>query len=448
MAAMMMTPDDLQRFVLSDPLARDLAEIAQAHCRPMALVGGCVRDWLLGREPLDWDVVVPGDPTPLAKALLQRRPGAIVTLDADFGVVRTPLRSGVSVDFTRQQGDTLEIDLGRRDLALNALALRLDTGELVDPTGGMEDMELQRIRAVSRRNLEDDPLRLLRVYRFASTLAWRVEDTTHAWVEELAPMIAKPAGERILAELAKLLDGPAGPHALAEAYHAGLLASLFPEVAKRPTGLAQALRLYRGMVGDLQEMGEGPDEARTIEVFARPLAGDRTARVATYLAALLLPAAADEGAVAAVTERLKLSAKERSWIDHTVQGAIEAQSVIELEGREATVALHRFVRDRQAAAHGAALLALEVPPADDYATARRWVDWHHAFQRFYWAWMDERAVTPRLLSGGDLQKDLGLTPGPAFSAILDGVEEARTLGDVRTREEALAWAARKIAERE
>jgi tRNA nucleotidyltransferase/poly(A) polymerase len=450
MAGFDKTPEELTQFVLSDPLCRDLAAIAAEHGRPMALVGGCVRDWLLGREPLDWDVVVPGDPTPLARALLQRHPGALVTLDADFGVVRTPLRNGVSVDFTRQQGDTLEEDLQRRDLAVNALALRLDDGALVDPTRGLDDMELQRIRAVSKRNLEDDPLRLLRVFRFASTLGWRVEDLTREWVEALAPRIVEPAGERILAELVKLLDGPCAASALAEAYHAGLLAAMIPELAESPTGLGRGIGMFRAIECDMIEMREevDPAEARTLDLLAKPLAGDRPARVAVFMAALLYPLAGDADAIAEVCERWKLSAKERHWITQAIAGASAAPVLKAASGREAATLHHRFVKELKEVSHAAALLGLESTAWDSHEGSADWVRWHQAFQRFYWAWVDARAAEPRLLSGNDLQRELGQTPGPHFAPILDAIDEARTLGDISSREEALAWAARMLAERE
>lgn len=444
------TPAELQAFVMADPLCRELAAIAERHGRPMALVGGCVRDWLLGREPLDWDVVVPGDPTPLARDLVQGRKGALVTLDAEFGVVRTPLKNGVSVDFTRQQGERLEDDLKRRDLALNALAIRLEDGVLVDPNNGLEDLELQRIRAISRANLDDDPLRLLRIFRFAGTLGWRVEDQTRAWIEELAAKIAEPAGERILAELAKLVDGHYAYAAMAEAYHAGLLAALLPELARTTTGLGRGIGMYRAVECDLLEMADGgdPTEARTLELFNKPLAADRPARIATYLSALLSPLAGDEAAIAGVCERWKLSTKERDWIAKAIARAAEAAASKSLEGREQVRAFYRLIRDLGPVSQGAALLGLEITAWESQDDPAGWVRWHGEFQRFYWHWHDLHEAEPRLLSGNDLQQKLGLQPGPLFAPILEGVEEARALGDIGTREEALAWAARMIAERE
>ncbi|MFP5502649.1 MAG: hypothetical protein ACLGIN_09170, partial [Candidatus Sericytochromatia bacterium] len=89
------TPDDLQAFVLADPLCRDLAALARAHGRSIALVGGWVRDWLLGRPALDWDLVISGDPAPVVADYANRIKGPVVVLDAEMGVYRTRLKSGL-----------------------------------------------------------------------------------------------------------------------------------------------------------------------------------------------------------------------------------------------------------------------------------------------------------------------------------------------------------------
>src|SRR5687768_16522924 len=94
------TPEALRAFVLADPLCRRLAALAAAHDRPIALVGGWVRDWLLGRPAPDWDLVVPGDPRPLVRALADEEGGGpLVPLDETFGIFRTRLRDGLMLDF-------------------------------------------------------------------------------------------------------------------------------------------------------------------------------------------------------------------------------------------------------------------------------------------------------------------------------------------------------------
>ena len=138
-----------------------------------ALVGGAVRDGLLGRlehQP-DLDVVVPGDALALARQLARAHGGSCVVLDAERSIARLVLR-GWTLDLARQEGSTLEADLGRRDFTINAIALPLPaTGAaaaaLVDPTGGLTHLQRRQLVAVSEANLLADPLRLLRGIRLA-----------------------------------------------------------------------------------------------------------------------------------------------------------------------------------------------------------------------------------------------------------------------------------------
>lgn len=193
--------------------------------RGTALVGGAVRDGLLGRlgpQP-DLDLVVPGDAITLCNRLSRRHGGSVVVLDAERSIARLVLR-GWSLDLARQVGDDLESDLWRRDFRVNALALPLVPGsELLDPTGGLEDLVVGELVAVREANLLDDPLRLLRGVRLAAELGFRLEPRTRGWIERHHDHISQVAPERVLQELEKLAQAPSGGMGLAEALSYGLL---------------------------------------------------------------------------------------------------------------------------------------------------------------------------------------------------------------------------------
>jgi len=196
-----------------------------------ALVGGAVRDGLLGRlehQP-DLDVVVPGDALALARQLAKAHGGSCVVLDAERSIARLVLR-GWTLDLARQEGSTLEADLGRRDFTINAIALPLPaTGAaaaaLVDPTGGLTHLQRRQLVAVSEANLLADPLRLLRGIRLACCLNFELEPTSRSWIERHASQLAQVAGERVLAELEKLATDPCGETGLGLALKCGLLRS-------------------------------------------------------------------------------------------------------------------------------------------------------------------------------------------------------------------------------
>jgi tRNA nucleotidyltransferase/poly(A) polymerase len=169
------------------------------------IVGGAVRDELLGRELVDLDIAV-RDPERAARAFAKRSSGAPFPLSERFGAWRVALEDGRTVDFTPLPG-SVEDDLATRDFTLNAIARPLAGGGAVDPFGGEEDLGAGRLRAVGDSVFEDDPLRLLRAVRLEDELDLRLDEDTERLVREQAALVTRPAGERILAELRRLSAG-------------------------------------------------------------------------------------------------------------------------------------------------------------------------------------------------------------------------------------------------
>jgi tRNA nucleotidyltransferase/poly(A) polymerase len=169
------------------------------------VVGGAVRDELLGRELIDLDIAV-RDPKKAARAYSKRSGGAPFPLSERHGAWRVALDGGQTVDFTPLPA-TIEDDLATRDFTINAIARPLEGGEPVDPFTGLEDLKAGRLRAVRHSVFEDDPLRLLRAVRLEDELDVRLDEESERLVRERASLVARPAGERILAELRRLSTG-------------------------------------------------------------------------------------------------------------------------------------------------------------------------------------------------------------------------------------------------
>jgi len=169
------------------------------------VVGGAVRDELLGRELVDLDIAV-REPRRAARAYAARSGGAPFPLSERHGAWRVALDDGRTVDFTPLPG-SIEEDLATRDFSINAIARPLGDGEPVDPFGGRIDLEDRRLRAVGESVFRDDPLRLLRAVRLEDELDLRLDDETETLVREHADLVGEPAGERILAELRRLSAG-------------------------------------------------------------------------------------------------------------------------------------------------------------------------------------------------------------------------------------------------
>jgi Poly A polymerase head domain len=170
------------------------------------LVGGAVRDELLGRQIVDVDVATP-DPEVAARIYAGLSKGAVFPLSEKHGAWRVAFKDGTTVDFTPLVG-TIEDDLGTRDFTINAIAQPVAGGDYVDPLGGRADIESRTLRAVSESVFEDDPLRLLRAVRLEDELGFALDEPTEELVRRHAGLVGDPAGERIVGELERL--SPAG----------------------------------------------------------------------------------------------------------------------------------------------------------------------------------------------------------------------------------------------
>jgi hypothetical protein len=166
------------------------------------VVGGAVRDELLGRPIVDLDVAC-RDPRRAARAYGRRVGGAVFSLSDRHGAWRVALADGRTVDFTPLL-DGIETDLRTRDFTVNAIARPVGRREYVDPLGGRSDLDARSLRAVSATVFDDDPLRLLRAVRLEDELGVRLDEETEALVRRRAALVTFPAGERILAELVRL----------------------------------------------------------------------------------------------------------------------------------------------------------------------------------------------------------------------------------------------------
>lgn len=193
---------------------------------PAWVVGGAVRDELLGREIVDTDVAC-SSPELAARLYSRLAGGAVFPLSERHGAWRVAFRTGPTVDFTPLHGETIEDDLATRDFTVNAMARPLEGGALVDPLEGEPDLESRRLRAVTRGIFEDDPLRLLRAVRLEDELGFRLDEETERLLRAAAGRAPDAAGERILGELERL-----SPDGFRRAGELGLLEPLGGSLAR------------------------------------------------------------------------------------------------------------------------------------------------------------------------------------------------------------------------
>lgn len=197
---------------------------------PAYLVGGAVRDALLGRrrEYLDLDFVVPKQSVETAQQIATHYQAGFVILDQKRAIARVVFPQG-TLDFAQMEGQTIEEDLQRRDFTINAIAYNPSTAEIIDPLQGCLDLEKHLIRMVSALNLQADPLRLLRAYRQSAQLGFEIDPTTQATIKSLAPSLSRVTAERVQMELGYLLLHPQGTKQLQKVIQQGLVATWLPE---------------------------------------------------------------------------------------------------------------------------------------------------------------------------------------------------------------------------
>lgn len=434
-------------------------------------VGGYVRDRLLGRPAFDLDLVVPTDPEPLGRDLARMWGGHCVVLDAGHGIVRVALGAGRNVDLARFQAPRLEDDLRLRDLALNAIALPLVVAgaiaplEPIDPTGGCSDLEKRVVRAIAAENLLADPVRFLRIFRFAAQLDFAIEDRTLEWAEMYRRRILEAPAERTSAEFFKIVGLKASFRWIERLFGVGYLDILFPElpmlrrVPPEPgeclDGVALGLEAYRRLE-DLLADPEAvfPRQAPRLGATLHAAMGqDLTREQLLKLAALLhavgkpfvmthepdgrrdFPEHVPESArrLETIARRLKLSARARVELGLLAKAQ---QLPWELDPAD-PVDCYRLFQVTGASTWAAVLLAWALRAAHGHAVpTEHLASFVEAYLRPDRAWVDP----PRWLDGRALMQALSLPAGPQVGQLLEALLVAQLRGEIHSRDEALAWA--------
>lgn len=182
-------------------------DIFHEQCGPagMYLVGGSLRDCLLGKSPKDYDLVVRHDPQKTARRIAGRVHSRPVTLGKDRKRIIRVVAKGYTIDIASLHGHSIEENLRGRDFTINAMAYDMASHRIIDISHGLQDLENKRIRMVSGQVFRSDPVRLLRAFRLAAVLGFDIDPATSATIVENALHIKRAAGERIKAELMQIL---------------------------------------------------------------------------------------------------------------------------------------------------------------------------------------------------------------------------------------------------
>ncbi len=431
------------------------------------LVGGTVRDLLLDRPPVDCDVAVAGDPVAYAKALLRLRPGRLVFMGRPGQAVVRVVTPGRVFDVCGLNGARIEEDLLQRDFSINAMAVSLSSGRLIDPAGGAADLAAGTVRMVSRPVFTHDPARLLRAYRVAAQLGFHIAAATAAAIAQDAPHLVRAAPERLREEWFKLLACPGAAAYLAAMAQTGLLTRLFPEMealkgCRQPPPhrldvFDHSLETVSRLEGLLQRPPDGLERhRRALDPLHRPACAARL-KCAALLHDIGKPACRSVDAagrihfygharlgaqmVAQAGRRLRFSRAESTYIDTVVQHHTRLLSLFDawrrdrLSGR-AVARCFKACGELSADVVVHAMADMQAKSADREPGASFGRFGLELIEHFFGRFEAIRSGPP-LITGHDLIR-LGLTPSPLFGRLLDQVDTARLAGSVTTREEAEA----------
>ena len=474
--------------LLAHPLVAAVREIGRVRRVPAVLVGGAVRDALLGRESHDFDFAVQGDAVALGRAVANALRADFYVMDAERGTARVLVpneqHAPLVMDFAACRGATWRDDLIGRDFTLNAIALDLATGDVIDATGGVDDIARRTVRATTAHAISDDPVRALRAVRIAFRSGFEIEPATVALLKATGAAILHPSAERLRDELFGIFDLAGAAHATRMLDDLGLLTHLVPEI--EPMRLQQQSTPHRFTVlehtwrvmqkvdwmssnwmrGDqsLHPLIHSSFNESLISYLDSSLAEDRSVRSLLHFAALMHDCAKPNTASADADGRLhfygherdgadmasararalKLSGDEVQWVRVFITNHMRPNQMARMPQPPTPRTLVRFFRDAGETAPALALFALadcwgkrgdETTDADcapSRAIAALLID------RYYTRF--EKSVAPApLITGRDLI-EMGVSQGPRIGEILHAVREAHMAGEIDTREQALAMA--------
>jgi len=414
------------------------------------LVGGCVRDLLLGKEPIDYDVATAATPDQVQHYFSQTYP-----VGAQFGVILVEIgekdfvevatfRSDVSYsdgrhpDAVRYTQSARE-DVQRRDFTINGLLLDPESHQVLDFIGGQMDLKNGIIRAIGQADVrfQEDKLRMLRAVRFAARFEYRIEHETFAAIQGLAEQITQVSRERVRDELLKMLTEGHARRAFELLDATGLLGCVLPEIA-RMKGVQQPPQYHPE--GDvwihtlmlLEQLPTGVSPTLALGALLHDVGKPSTFRVAPDRIRFDGHVEVGERIAEDILKRLRLSNEETAQVLALVANHMRFADVTKM--KDST--LKRFFRLPRFEEH------LELHRMDCSASHGKLDLYEFTKQKLAETPPAEIRPTP-LVTGNDLI-DAGYDPGPRFKEILEAVEDAQLEGRVRSREDAMQFIAREF----
>lgn len=435
------------------------------------LVGGFLRDLVLNKESCDLDFVVKKDTAkPLALLIAEKLDAHFVSLDEVNKIYRVVMSDKITyIDIAECLHDTIEEDLRRRDFTINSLGYDLKNSKLLDVTGALNDLNARIISPICEKNITDDPLRILRAYRFQAELGFEPSQELKAMIQRHAPDLNKSAKERINVELVKLFAGQNALEALYSMDETGVLASIFPiisELKKIPPNSHHHLNLFEHSLETVNQVAKycesAPESIK--EHFESTFFGAQKRigylKIAAFLHDIGKPQTwfiepetnrhrfikhDDVGSklVVEILKNLKFSKKQIKYIQKLIKFHIYPANVVTGENFTEK-SMMRFFRKMEdevfdviAIAHSDRLSALGPEITEDIVNKN--INGLKTLTERFIELKNEMAPLPKLIDGNEIMQILNIKGGPQLGEIINALNEAQIAGDISTREDAIEF---------
>jgi len=464
--------------LLSDyPQLKIIRDIAKRKKLSIHLVGGFLRDFLLGSQKEDFDFAVEKNALSVARSFSKKIQGAYVLLDEERGCARVAKKVNgnlTTFDFADYREKTFKEDLAHRDFTINTLSLDLcklnDSTEvaeaLVDLTRGLKDIKDRRIKRTSLKIFKEDPLRMMRAFSLKAALGFKIELKTLNQIRKEKDLIVSVSYERIREELFKILETDQASEVLKSMDRVGLLEKIIPQIKVMcnckqgtyhhldvwPHSLETVVQMERVFV-----QTKADDEIS--EYLSTSLGGNRSRRSLMKLAALLHDIGKPDtrkiekgkmsfhghehvgrSIVKHIAVMLKLSVRERHALEDMVRWHLRPGYLSNFK-QPSEKAIYRYFRDTRDEGVSVLLLSLADQRSTRGPATTQKDQEHHAkiCLGLVGQYFEKKKEKPfiRLISGNDLIKKLKLKPSPEFSKILTRIEEDQSLGKIQTKKEAI-----------
>lgn len=433
---------DVENIIKSDIQINKIKDILEKY--DCFLVGGCIRDYFLSKTTPDRDIVTLGSSCDLALDIAQKTGGTFIELDSENQIYRVVLQDKITYfDISHALEDDILKDAKRRDFTLNSIFYDFKEQKIFDPCDGVDSLLKNVLKTHSLKNFDDDPLRMLRVFRFIAQYNFNLDDEILNYIEQEKKNIEKCAKERVNQELVKLFGGKYAPEALLLADDCKFLSEIFPfvdEIKKIPPNTHHHLDLFHHCIETMRTVHTnnpmlklaafchdiGKPKTHTIEPSGRHrfIGHDKVG------AELIKP----------ILANLKFSKKQIEYISLMVANHIYPSALMSGEDVQEK-AMIRFIRKLNPYIEDiielarADRLCARGPLVSDEMVENNLNNLDKLYN-FYLKIKPRLEALPKLLDGREIMENLNIKPSPVLGKIINALEEEQIEGRIKTKEEA------------